>query len=134
MSLNRRHTSKRLLVHWLVLLSLLLGQFALGTSTWLAAERGDTDVRMPVCTSTGITYLISTPEGVTQDDKTDNRLATGTCTLCTVSPHQLRFGLQDTLLPRPMQAGEIPRHQIAQLVGATFVLDPNASPRAPPLG
>lgn len=134
MSLNHRLISNRLLVHWLVLLSLLLGQFALGTSYGIAAERGDADVRIPVCTSTGITYLIWTPEGVTQDDKTDNRLATGTCTLCTVSPHQLRFGLQDTLLPRPMQAGEIPRHQIAQLHGATFVLDPNASPRAPPLG
>lgn len=132
MSLHRCSTRRRHLVHWIVLLSLVLGQFAIGLGYSVAAERGANGMRMPVCTSTGIQYVIWTPDGVTIDAESTERQSSGTCTLCTVSPTQFRFDVQDGYLAKSIAHLDVPSGAIAPLCGSTFVLNPLAAPRAPP--
>ena len=132
MSLPFRSKCRKLLVHWLVLLSLVLGQFALGLGYSVAAERDAHDMRILVCTSTGIKYIIWTPDGFTLDDQTTEHVAWGTCTLCTVSPTQFRFDVQDNHLGKSSAYLAVPACKTAPLVGSTFVLNPHAAPRAPP--
>lgn len=132
MSLKFRSASKKQAVHWLVLLSLLLGQFALGFGYGIAAERGNDEIRIPVCTSTGIEYIIWTPDGVKQDAEPGAKSSSGNCTLCTVSPQQLRFDLQGLLLAEPLVNQTVGLNQKSQIIGAAFVLNPHAAPRAPP--
>lgn len=119
-------------VHWLVLLSLLLGQFALGFGYGIAAEGGNDEIRIPVCTSTGIQYIVWTPDGIQQDTSSTAAPAAGNCDLCNAPPAQLRFDLQDSLLPSPQTSGPTVAHERAQLNWATFALNPRAAPRAPP--
>lgn len=140
MSLGYSLANKKQVVHWLVLLPLLLGQFALGFGYGIAAERGNEQIRIPVCTNTGIQYIIWTPDGINKNvgtdagavDKPHASSVGGNCTLCTVSPPQIRFDVQDTLLPEPIasQIDQIP--QTSQQLQATSVLNLRAAPRAPP--
>lgn len=123
---------KQQVVHWLVLLSLLLGQFALGFGYGIAAEKGNDEIRIPVCTSTGIEYIIWTSDGVTQSPESGANPASGKCELCNVSPPQLRFNLQDGYLFGPAATVDLSIAHVAPLDGSTFVLNPNAAPRAPP--
>ncbi|MCD8503657.1 MAG: DUF2946 domain-containing protein [Burkholderiaceae bacterium] len=132
MSLKFRLIGNQQVIHWLVLFSLLLGQFVLGFGYGIAAERNNDEIRIPVCTSTGIQYIIWTPDGIKQSTEPGNNTSSGNCTLCTVSPHQLRFDLQDSLLLEPLANDGSLVARASQLIGATFVLNPNAAPRAPP--
>lgn len=129
----RSSLHQKQVIHWLVLLSLLLGQFALGFGYGIAAERGNDQIKIPVCTSTGIQYIIWTPDGITQETGSNAKPAAGNCSLCTVSPPQFRFGIQDALLPEPLvnRATQIP--QASQLAGPSFAFNPNTAPRAPPV-
>lgn len=132
MSLKFRSEARKQAIHWLVLLSLLLGQFALGFGYGIAAERSNDEIQIPVCTSNGIEYIIWTPDGVKQDIEPGDKSPSGNCTLCTVSPPQLRFDLQENLLPEPVANRATQGKQSSQVAGATFTLNPNAAPRAPP--
>lgn len=132
MSLKFRLIGNKQAIHWLVLLSLLLGQFALGFGYGIAAERNNDEIRIPVCTSTGIEYIIWTPHGVKQSAEPGSDTSSGNCTLCTVSPHQLRFDLQNQLLREPLTSRNLPIDRTGQLLGSTFGLNPHAAPRAPP--
>ncbi|UOD51070.1 hypothetical protein [Orrella daihaiensis] len=132
MSLILRSKLNKQAVHWLVLLSVLLGQFALGFGYGIAAERSNDEIRIPVCTSTGIEYIIWTPEGIKQDAQPGKSSSSGSCTLCTVSPPQLRFNVQDSLLREPLVVNGKPIGSSSQRLGKTVILNPSAAPRAPP--
>ena len=129
---NRFTTAKQQAVHWLVLLSLLLGQFALGFGYGIAAENNNDEIRIPVCTSSGIEYIIWTPNGVKESAEPEANPTSGTCVLCTVSPHQLRFSLQDSFFYEPRLHRDVSPTKVARLAWPAFVLNPNAAPRAPP--
>ena len=121
------------LTHWVVLLSLLLGQFALGFGYGIAAEQRNGEIRIPVCTSTGIEYIIWTPDGIKQDAQPNSNSSAGSCTLCTVSPSQLRFDIQDGLLRAQTHESTVKPAQSAQVIGSRFIINPQAAPRAPPV-
>lgn len=119
-----------------MLISLLLGQFALGFGYGIAAERGNDEIKIPVCTSTGIRYVNWTPDGIIKDSaldaKPDGNPAAGDCTLCTVSPPQLRFDVQDALLPEPIASRMEQVPQTGQRFQPPSILNLTAPPRAPP--
>ena len=121
-------------VHWLVLSALLLGQFALGAGYGVAAEQSNDELRIPVCTSTGIQYIVWTPQGIEKDTGSDSDTWTsaGTCVLCTTSPVQFRFDTQRALFDDVRIEDLCLIEQNAQLVSIRFVLNPHACPRAPP--
>lgn len=133
MSLKSRISSQNQWVHWAVLLALLLGQFALGFGYGIAAEKNNDEIRIPICTSNGIEYIIWSPDGPLQRTDGDGELKSSTCVLCTVSPVQIRFNTQDEWLPKP--PGGL-TSEVAFAASHWRIIDPHdltAAPRAPPL-
>lgn len=133
MSLKSRTSAQNQWVHWAVLLALLLGQFALGFGYGIAAEKNNDEIRIPICTSNGIEYIIWSPDGPLQRTDGSGELKSGTCVLCTVSPVQIRFNTQDQWLPKPAR-GQI--SQASAAVNHWLIINPHdltAAPRAPPL-
>ncbi len=146
MSLTNRSTARQLLVHWLVLLSLVLGQAAM-SATLVFAELGQgqgrseaktqaqTQTKVPVCTSTGIIY-VSWPHVSSSNDEQPTPLAAthaGYCVWCTVAPHQLRLDLQRQVLVAVAATDVAGYAPLDAFVTPAFTGNPHAPPRAPPL-
>lgn len=133
MSLKSRISPKNQCVHWAVLLALLLGQFALGFGYGIAAEKNNDEIRIPICTSNGIEYIIWSADGPLERTDAQGELKKSSCVLCTVSPVQIRFNTQNDLLPKPAAALTSEVALAASHWQIPDLHDLTAAPRAPPL-
>lgn len=126
-------TSRRTQVSWAMLWVLLLGQFALGIGYGIAAQNSSDEIRVPVCTSNGIEYIIWTRDGGIDKDPTGSpqSLKSGGCVLCTVSPVYLSFDKQPPSAPHPL-LGQAPFYDAGNTLVQRVVSLSSAAPRAPP--
>lgn len=125
-------TSRRTRVSWAILWVLLLSQFAMGIGYGIAAQNSTDEIRVPVCTSNGIEYIIWTrDEGITKDSTEPQLQKSGGCVLCTVSPLNLSFDKQPRVAPSPL-IGLAPAYHDPITCHQRTVSLCAAAPRAPP--
>ncbi len=135
MSLKTAINPRHHWVHWLVLVSLLLGQLALGLGAARAHESHLAGAPVAICTSSGIQYIDLVPDVDMDIGGVADTAASGSCFFCTVSPHQLRFDLHHSWRVKPAGTGLYTRLKLFEpLAVRTDFLAQHPAPRAPPLG
>jgi hypothetical protein len=132
MSLKSSTSKSSQWVHWIVLLALLLGQFVLGFGYGFAAQKNNDEIRIPICTSNGIEYIIWSADGPLERTDASKELKSSTCVLCTVSPTQIRFNTQDDILPKAARTQTARAGLTENRCKSIDLLALNAAPRAPP--
>ena len=123
--------SRNILVHWVVLWSLLLGQLALGIGYGLAAQGSNDEIKVPVCTSNGIEYVSwKIKRGSSEFSENGVTAKSGGCVLCTVAPAYFDFGSLHTPIKTELTVEFISANWFIPNT-PQFILY-TAAPRAPP--